>query len=496
MAGSTFTGTGKTVVVIDSGWGSAWDKGKMVYQYDFGERDGDARSSNPNAHGARVTATVLKSAPDVNVIELKVTDANGSADTATIERALQWVVKNVDAYDIASVNLSMVSGAASSHTSSALSDEFAALAAKNVVTAVAAGNAGYNAARSVSVYAADPNVVCVSASDGDGGFPSWSQRNSKVTDLCADGVMVPIKNLAGQTLSYGGSSFSAPQVAAAAALVQQASEKLYGKSLTVREFVDLARSTGKVLSSSDGFIELNTDAMLAKLAKGAPQGPQVPAPSQPSTDLTSIVIKAHGSAAGGVNPHFNLLVDGRKIGEGWAGATKDFTFKTKLAADQAHKIQIQYDNDGVANGQDRNLHIDKITINGHAIAPTDSMVRYDKGALDGRDVAAGQSTMAWKGTLVVNAGKGYFPGTTAKVAEADDRQDAGDAGHDAALADWTYAATAAHAASDAARSAGADHAGYATAEYATAHEAAGHDWHDGPAGHGQHLLHGADALAA
>ncbi|MCW2240942.1 carbohydrate-binding domain-containing protein [Azospirillum canadense] len=129
---------------------------------------------------------------------------------------------------------------------------------------------------------------------------------------------------------------------------------------------------------------------------------------------TTITVNASGSPAGGVNAHFKLLVDGQKIGEATVGtASKDFSFATNLTADQAHKVQVQYDNDTVINGQDRSLYVNKVTINGHAVSPTDGIVTYDKGALDGKDVVKGQSGLWWNGTLVVSADKSFFPATTA-----------------------------------------------------------------------------------
>ena len=134
-----------------------------------------------------------------------------------------------------------------------------------------------------------------------------------------------------------------------------------------------------------------------------------PAAGSSGTGSSTVVINAHGTPAGGQNAHFTVLADGQKIGEGTAGTdAKDFTFKADLSADQAHKIQVQYDNDGVANGVDRNLHIGSVTINGHEYATTDSAVSYDKGALDGKDVVKGQSDLWWNGTLSVNAEKSLF----------------------------------------------------------------------------------------
>ncbi|SMF88442.1 endoglucanase [Azospirillum oryzae] len=128
-----------------------------------------------------------------------------------------------------------------------------------------------------------------------------------------------------------------------------------------------------------------------------------------TSTATSIVVNAQGTAAGGKNAHFTLLVDGQKVGEGTVDAdSKDFTFTTALDATSAHKVQVQYDNDAVVDGTDRNLQVNTITINGHAVEPTDSIVSYDRGALDGKDMIDGQSDMWWNGSLVVDADKSYF----------------------------------------------------------------------------------------
>lgn len=146
----------------------------------------------------------------------------------------------------------------------------------------------------------------------------------------------------------------------------------------------------------------------------APPAPPPPAPA-PSTDTASIVITAHGSAVRGAYAHFDVMIDGKKIGEGTTGATaKDYTFTAQVSADHAHKVQIEFDNDAYAKPADRNLYVDGIVINGRSVAPTDSIVSYDKGALDGKDVLSGRSEMMWNGTLVVNADQSFF--TSAKAA--------------------------------------------------------------------------------
>ncbi|MBP2291432.1 carbohydrate-binding domain-containing protein [Azospirillum rugosum] len=183
-----------------------------------------------------------------------------------------------------------------------------------------------------------------------------------------------------------------------------------------------------------GTLVINADQSYFQTSSTAPTAPTPPTTG--GTNAAAITVNASGSAAGGTYAHFKLLVDGKAVGEGTTTSTaKDFTFKTSLTADQAHKVQVQYDNDGSVNGQDRNLIVNKVTINGHASNATASNVTYDKGALDGQDVVKGQSGMWWNGTLVVSADKSWFPAsaTTAGTATAQSL--------DGATNLWTHVAT-------------------------------------------------------
>ena len=138
--------------------------------------------------------------------------------------------------------------------------------------------------------------------------------------------------------------------------------------------------------------------------------PPPPPPPPPVLSPVDIVVTASGQAAGGVPPHFKLLVDGKVIGEGRAtsGDPTAFTFKADLDATQGHKIQVWYDNDSVVNGQDRNLYVKSVSINGHTVAATDPIVTYDKGAVDGKDVVKGQEGLYWGGALNVDAPADLF----------------------------------------------------------------------------------------
>lgn len=144
-----------------------------------------------------------------------------------------------------------------------------------------------------------------------------------------------------------------------------------------------------------------------------------PAPIPVATRSTDIVVNAWGTSAGGVPPHFKLLIDGRSVGEAKVTATAAtaYAFKIDIDPAQAHKIQVQYDNDAFVNGQDRSLYVGSIAVNGKTIQATAANVAYDKGTLDGRDVVAGQQGLYWNGTLSFAVAKEAFaaPATVPKA---------------------------------------------------------------------------------
>ncbi|AWJ85488.1 secreted sugar hydrolase-like protein (modular protein) (plasmid) [Azospirillum sp. TSH58] len=132
--------------------------------------------------------------------------------------------------------------------------------------------------------------------------------------------------------------------------------------------------------------------------------------SQRTIDIP-IVVNAWGVSAGQA-PHFRLLVDGVMIGEAWVAATSStpYRFTATVDPDQAHRISIWYDNDGVVNGVDRNLFVGSITVDGQEVKSTDARATYDKGAVDGKDVVPGQVGLYWGGLLSFGLGEEMFGG--------------------------------------------------------------------------------------
>ncbi|UUX97936.1 Ig-like domain-containing protein [Aquabacterium sp. J223] len=273
-------GRGVRVVVIDTGIDRSHEffDGRIVYQYDFADNDADA--TDVNGHGTHVAGVIGGEdalfggvAPGVELIVLKVFGDDGSGSFRHLERALQWVVANADAYNIGVVNLSLGDGGNWGDAVSryGLGDEFAALQAQSIISVAAAGNnyAQVNAL-GVAYPAADPAVLAVGAVwSGDFGGPwrfgnggvdeatgadhiaSFSQRDDELLDAFAPGARLTSAAIGGGVRSMQGTSQSAAYVSGVAALAQQAAREHLGRSLTVEEFRTLLVSTATWIHDGD-----------------------------------------------------------------------------------------------------------------------------------------------------------------------------------------------------------------------------------------------------
>ena len=249
-----FTGDGKTVVVIDSGWNTEFlgSDERPVDQFDFYSNDGSAQVGNSNDHGSWVDQVVRTVADGVQMIHLKVfPDTSGGAPMSVIDRALDWVIDAVrnDDYDISAVNLSLGYGNVTSETASSLSDEFATLDELGVFSVVAAGNSG---AYGVQYLAADENTIAVSASTSASDIAGFSQHHHGLTDIFALGQSVRIENEFGGANSVSGTSFAAPYISGIAARLQEAADELIDRQLTDEEFVEILQVSGNDLNGYAG----------------------------------------------------------------------------------------------------------------------------------------------------------------------------------------------------------------------------------------------------
>lgn len=126
-------------------------------------------------------------------------------------------------------------------------------------------------------------------------------------------------------------------------------------------------------------------------------------PTSPTTDDTIVVRVSGDQYLGG--PQFQLFVDGKQVGTTQTvsavhskGEWQEFTFDTDFATTGSHKVEVVYTNDkwGGSSSQDRNLYVDKITVNGVVYqAEEDAVFLSRSGAL-----GPGKEKMAIAGKLI------------------------------------------------------------------------------------------------
>ena len=250
------TGAGVGVAVIDSGViaGLPDFGGRVTAVQIPGGQSGDAIG-----HGTFVTGVLAGSSPDGSYVGIApgadayVVDVAqaGGVHTSDIVQALAWVLANARVDDIRVVNLSLAETTPSSYKTSALDQAVEQLWKSGIVVVVSAGNAGANTEQYAP--ANDPFAITVGASDssdtlapGDDTLASFSSYGTTPDgfvkpDVVATGRHVVSTLPAGTSLDReapaanhvapgyvmaNGTSFSAPQVSGAVALLLQQSPSL------------------------------------------------------------------------------------------------------------------------------------------------------------------------------------------------------------------------------------------------------------------------------
>jgi serine protease AprX len=184
-------------------------------------------------------------APMVNVINVKVSNDDGSALMRNVVAGLQWVLEHKNEYNIRVVNISINSLVAESYNTSPLDAAVEILWFNGMVVVVSAGNKGTG---SIFPPANDPFVITVGAVDDNGtatlsddavaSFSAYgtAENGTVKPDLVAPGTNVisrivnmnmglpaahPANIVNGQYFRMSGTSVAAPMVSGAAALLLQ-----------------------------------------------------------------------------------------------------------------------------------------------------------------------------------------------------------------------------------------------------------------------------------
>jgi serine protease AprX len=195
---------------------------------------GNGRSSNGKYIGV---------APLASIINVKVSNDDGSATASSVVAGLEWVLNNRDAYNIRVVNISFNSTVDESYHTSPLTAAVEILWFNKIVVVVSAGNNGTDI---LYPPANDPFVITVGAVDDKGtpaitddvvaSFSAYSNKNGSLSkpDLVAPGKNIislmgnqngnipaghPLNKVSNDYFRMSGTSVAAPMVAGAAALL-------------------------------------------------------------------------------------------------------------------------------------------------------------------------------------------------------------------------------------------------------------------------------------
>lgn len=176
--------------------------------------------NDDNGHGTHVagiigalnnTIGVVGAGPDIDLYAIKVLGRNGSGWLSDIIEGLDWAVQN----NMQVINMSL--GTASNVQS--FHDAIKRVNAAGIVQVAAAGNNS----GAVNYPAAYPEVIAVSATDGNDVIASFSSRGEEV-DLAAPGVNI-YSTYKTSYANLSGTSMASPHVAGVAALLLSTSSK-------------------------------------------------------------------------------------------------------------------------------------------------------------------------------------------------------------------------------------------------------------------------------
>lgn len=251
---------------------------QLVPGWDAVSNDSDPQDEN--RHGTMVAGIIGASSDNgrgiaggtfrTRIQPVRALDAYGRGSYADVAEGITWAADN--GADV--INLSL--GGASSST--VLADAVAYAQSKGILVVAAAGNSS----GPEPIYpGALPGVLTVAATDANGQI-TWFSSQGPWVDVAAGGVDVISTNLgAGPADSYAaasGTSFAAPMVAAAAALLRQAHPDWDGAQISAR-ITSSARDAGPAGHDNGfGFGLLDIEAAL-----GAPR--QEPLAAEPGDAL-------------------------------------------------------------------------------------------------------------------------------------------------------------------------------------------------------------------
>ena len=267
-----FTGSGSTVLVIDSGvnyalpeFGACSAPGvpsacKVAWYSDL---SGTATQLDNSGHGTNVSGIVVGVGPNARIAAANVFGSGSSTSDSLVLQAIDWGIANQAAYNIRAINMSLGDGSRNSSPCQSGNPYYSAVQnawSAGIVTVASSGNEAY--LNAMANPACTPGVVSVGAvySANWGGL-AWSNCTDSTTAAdkatCFSNsasfltMLAPGALITAGGLQYGGTSQASPFVAGAVAVLRSAFP-----SDTLSQTIARLTSTGaQVTDSRNGIVK-------------------------------------------------------------------------------------------------------------------------------------------------------------------------------------------------------------------------------------------------
>ena len=266
-----YNGSGQTIAIIDTGvdYNHPALTGKYLGGYDFVSNDTDPMDGD--GHGTGVAAIAVGNtftfggakyqgiAPGARIVVLRV-DNNQNVPDSRYQQAFQWIIDHRVQYNISVVNASFGSGHYTTEAERAIyTPQLETLAAAGVFIVASSGNDGAQTPYGIEYPGADPNVFSAGSINSSDVISKMTERGA-IMDILAPGENVPTAylNTSDQAiyLQATGTSFSAPFIAGAAAILKQ-----IDSTFTPHDIMSILRTSG--VDNFDGDNEATPNTQLS-----------------------------------------------------------------------------------------------------------------------------------------------------------------------------------------------------------------------------------------
>ena len=388
-------GAGVHVYVLDSGIRASHEEfeGRIGEGWDFVEDDADPNDSGPIGHGTGVASVIggkdLGVAKNVTLHAVRVLDEMISGNEADVVSALDWVVDHH--ISPAVVNMSFTTSTYDEDMAQAVQRAIAA----GITIVASAGNTGADAC---NYYPAGfPGVITVGASDRNDQRYITGDFGSNIgncVDVFAPGVDIEMAgNWDDSALTLGsGTTEAAPHVAGAAAIYlgahpdatpAEVAQAIVAQA-TQGALSNIGQGSPNLLLYTSDLVGASTcteavyeaELMTASTGQAVTDGwniwsnGYVQFAHSFSSESSDVTVTARGEQAGGAWPNMTVTINGSQVYSTTVSSASfaNYTFSVASAQGPA-QVRVHFTNDYYANGNDRNLIVDKVTVNSCGDSP-------------------------------------------------------------------------------------------------------------------------------